>query len=107
MKHYFLDLSDGSRRSLYDYQGFKASNLRDAMERAEWLAIDLEHSRCVGEWDGWTVAVRDTSGKQLFSIAIRDTERADEGYLTNDLSGPRNLSDVASSVAKSRPELTN
>jgi hypothetical protein len=70
LKRYFVDLSDGSQ-SMYDYQGFYSPDLRGAVERAEWVAIDLEYSRHPGEWDGWTVALRDVSGAKLFSRTVR------------------------------------
>ena len=70
MQRYLVDLIRGDL-SLYDYQGFDSPDHTGAVRMAELIAIDLEHSRD-GESTGWTVAVRDARGEQLFSTALQD-----------------------------------
>jgi hypothetical protein len=70
MKRYFFDLCS-STKLLYDFHGRFLPKWDQACEYAELIALDLEVE---GEWDGWTVVVRESSGKEVFSIPTRQAE---------------------------------
>jgi hypothetical protein len=68
MQKYFFDLV-GQDRSQYDYRGRVFAAPESAFRLAELMALDL-NIRSEGEWSGWTIAVRNAQGQQIFSVPI-------------------------------------
>ena len=68
MQRYFFDVV-GQNRSEYDYRGREFSSPEKAWQLAELIALDLGIDP-QGERAGWTVKVRDSRGRQFFSMPI-------------------------------------
>jgi hypothetical protein len=72
MCRYFFDLV-GQKRTEYDFRGREISSLEDAFQMAEIIALDLE-LKSEGEWRGWSVEVRNSDGRHLFSVAVQSVD---------------------------------
>lgn len=72
MTRFFFDFTTQGR-SLYDYVGDEFLNPKGACRHAEAIALDLKH-RLSGEWAGWSVEVRDASGRKFLSLPIAVAE---------------------------------
>ena len=72
MCRYFFDLV-GQKRTEYDFRGREISSLEDAFQMAEIIALDLE-LKSEGEWCGWSVEVRNSDGRHLFSVAVQSVD---------------------------------
>jgi hypothetical protein len=65
---YFFDLIQ-SDHSLFDYKGDEFTSLNAARDFAVTTAQRLGNS-LAGEWSGWTLEVRCSSGQKYFSMPI-------------------------------------
>jgi hypothetical protein len=65
---YFFDYATNGE-SLLDYRGDEFHSSRGAMDFAETLA-QLLTNKLANDWVGWSVEVRNVTGKRLFSIPI-------------------------------------
>jgi len=65
---FFFDYTTKDQ-SLYDYQGNEFRNSQDAIEFAGAIAQFLRDS-LTGEWNGWSVEVRDAEGRKSFSLPV-------------------------------------
>ena len=72
MTRYFFDFT-AQGQSLYDYEGDEFLNPKGACQYAEVIALDLKH-RLSGEWDGWSVEVRDAKGRKFLSLPVAVAE---------------------------------
>jgi hypothetical protein len=68
MAHYFFDLI-GKQNDRHDVRGRELSTVEEAYRLAELIAIDLATGP-EPEWAGWSVAVRDADGRELFAVPI-------------------------------------
>lgn len=71
---YFFDLV-GKGQLIYDYSGREVATPNAALELAELIALDCEVE---DDWGGWRVAVRNASGKECFSVSVRDQQPIDD-----------------------------
>jgi hypothetical protein len=58
-------------QSLYDYQGTEFQNSQSAIDFAQEMAQVLKGSLS-GEWNNWSIDVRDAVGKKHFSLPVGD-----------------------------------
>jgi uncharacterized protein DUF6894 len=72
MNRYFFDLV-GRDRAEYDFQGRECSSLENAFQAAEFIALDLG-LKSEGNWCGWIVRVRNSDGKEFFSVPVRSAD---------------------------------
>jgi hypothetical protein len=72
MTRYFFDY-ERAANSIHDFKGREFGSELEARELAILIALDLQHSGA-GEWDGWTVLVRDVHGRRLFAIEVSNDE---------------------------------
>jgi hypothetical protein len=72
MKRYFFDVV-GQNRSEYDYRGRELATVEMASKLAELIALDLGIDPHGGR-TGWTVSVRDSQGREVFSMQVRESE---------------------------------
>ncbi|MGA8615483.1 MAG: hypothetical protein WB760_28150 [Xanthobacteraceae bacterium] len=69
MTRYFFDLV-GEQRCQHDFRGRDLPTLEDARRLAELIAVDLATGPEY-QWTGWSVAVRDADGRELFTVPIQ------------------------------------
>ena len=67
---YFFDYRLGDR-SLYDYRGDEFNSSKSAIEFATEIAHLLSESLS-GEWDGWSVEVREPGGAVVFQMRVAE-----------------------------------
>jgi hypothetical protein len=68
MNRYFFDaVSHGGAE--YDYRGRELLNPEEALQLGELIAIDLG-VQAEKYWFGWTIKVRNTHGREFFSIPV-------------------------------------
>jgi hypothetical protein len=63
------------QRSEFDFRLGEFPSPERALQLAELIASDLS-IEAESKWSGWTIAVRNTHGRQLFSITLPDSEIA-------------------------------
>jgi hypothetical protein len=68
MKKYFFDLVS-AQRSEFDFRVGEFPSPEHALQLAELIAFDLS-TEAEGKWLGWTIEVRNTQNRQLFSIPV-------------------------------------
>jgi hypothetical protein len=69
MCRYFFDLV-GEERSEYDYRGRDLPSPESAYDLAELIAVDLAVEE-QEPWCGWAVKVRNTQGREVFSVPVQ------------------------------------
>jgi hypothetical protein len=72
MTRYFFDYERGAQ-SVHDFKGREFGSEHEARELAILIALDLQYIED-GEWDGWTVLVRDTHGRRLYGIEVSNDQ---------------------------------
>jgi hypothetical protein len=63
------------QRSEFDFRLGQFPSAEHALQLAELIASDLS-IEAESKWSGWTMAVRNPHGRQLFSITLPDSEIA-------------------------------
>ena len=70
---FFFDYASKDQ-ALYDYQGDEFPNPQGAIDFAQEIAQDLNHS-LARDWLGWWVEVRNAEGVKFFSMPVDSVER--------------------------------